>query len=655
MILLTVQIVIILSLIVSLYMIHYTLTRCRSEKRYSFIYYTFMAFIFNFGYLISITSGHIEGGIIAAKIAYFGAVFIGPAFFFFAADYCEIRVPKLLYQIPVLIIPVLFYLALLTFDQNSLTLYNYTYNTESVIPGFVAEYTPLYMIGTSYPVICIILSSIILIRRIINSSRRQRFDFTLLLIVSLVPLVGHISHEILVYISGDIFTYINFTFLLIVIANFIFFLIVVRRDFFDLGPKAHAITLDLIRDIFIVIDQNMNYRGSNNKAMELFPALNEYYKGSSIIKLENWPKELSLTEFDINKLSDADDLKEIEFSLSNKPGRNYSGWMNHVASKSGVTLGWVILIQDITERVRMTNELKYFNSQLRNAFSKYLSEEIVEEIVSDPTKLQLGGIKRHMTAMFTDIKSFTTIAEALAPEQLVGLLNYYLSSMSDIILEQKGTIDKYQGDAIIAFFGAPNKLADHALRTCAVAVLMKRLEKEINKQITERGLSQQPIHTRIGINTGEMVVGNMGTSKKMNYTVMGNEVNLASRLEGVNKQYGTFIIASESTIKETGDKLLFRRLDLIRVVGIHKPVRIYEILEMRADAPQELHTLVKLFHIALNLFEDSKWQEAEAAFNKVLENFPDDSPSLFYLKRCKLFLENPPANNWDGVFDVSVK
>jgi class 3 adenylate cyclase len=511
------------------------------------------------------------------------------------------------------------------------------------------------MIGTSYAIVCIILSMIILIPRVITYNKKHRLAIILIIISAIAPAIGHILHEISLFFTNSIFGQINYTFILVVITNFIFFFIIVRNDLFDIGPKAHAVTLDLIRDIFIVLDQNMIYRGSNNKASEIFPSLTESYKGSSILKLENWPQELSMKEIDTYKLSSENAINEIDFSLSNKPGRHYSGWINQVASKKGITLGWVILIQDVTERVNMTNQLKYFNDQLRNAFSKYLSEEIVEEIVSDPTKLQLGGTKRHMTTMFTDIKSFTAISEALDSEQLVGMLNYYLSSMSDIILEQKGTIDKYIGDAILAFFGAPIELPDHALRTCTSAVLMKRLENEVNRQIKERGLSRQPVHTRIGINTGDMVVGNMGTGKKMNYTVIGNEVNLASRLEGVNKQYGTWIIASENTINETNGKLLFRRLGWIRVVGINKPVRIYEILEMYADAPQALHKLVELFHTALNLFENGKWEEAETAFSRVLELFPDDGPSLLYQTRCKQFAVSPPANGWDGVFDMRDK
>ena len=300
-------------------------------------------------------------------------------------------------------------------------------------------------------------------------------------------------------------------------------------------------------------------------------------------------------------------------------------------------------------------KLQYFNNNLRRAFSTYLSEEVVEEIVSDPTRLQLGGVKRHMTALFTDIKSFTGIAEALPPEQVVDLLNYYLSTMSDAILEQKGTIDKYEGDAIIAFFGAPLELPDHALRACLTAIVMRRLEADVNRYFAEKQISPSPLLTRMGINSGDMVVGNMGTQKKMNYTIISNAVNLASRLEGINKNYGTWILASENTINETEGLLLTRRLDRIRVVGINEPVRIYEILETKADAPPAMHELTALFHNALGLFEFGRWKDAENAFSHVLKVAPNDGPSLLYLKRCRQYQEQPPGSDWDRVFNFTEK
>ncbi|MDR0321931.1 MAG: adenylate/guanylate cyclase domain-containing protein, partial [Treponema sp.] len=300
-------------------------------------------------------------------------------------------------------------------------------------------------------------------------------------------------------------------------------------------------------------------------------------------------------------------------------------------------------------------KLQYFNNNLRRAFSTYLSEDVVEEIVSDPTRLQLGGVKRNMTAIFTDVMNFTRIAESLPPEHLVALLNYYLSSMSDIVLEQKGTIDKYEGDAIMAFFGAPLDIPDHALRACIAAISMKRLESAVNKHVIDNGISPSPLLTRIGINSGEMVVGNMGTQKKMNYTIISNAVNMASRLEGVNKQYGTWILAAEKTIQETEGKILTRRLDRIRVVGINEPIRIHEVLETTADALPILHEQVNRFHKALALFEERRWKEAQEAFEHVLRLTSNDNASRMYVERCVQYQNNPPQGDWDGVFNLTEK
>jgi class 3 adenylate cyclase len=300
-------------------------------------------------------------------------------------------------------------------------------------------------------------------------------------------------------------------------------------------------------------------------------------------------------------------------------------------------------------------KLQYFNNNMRHAFSTYLSEDVVEEIISDPARLQLGGVNRHMTALFSDIRGFTGIAEALAPDHLVELLNHYLSTMSDIILEEKGTIDKYQGDSIISFFGAPLELGDHALRACTAGITMKRMEKEINRYVLDKGISPSPLLTRIGINTGDMVVGNMGTQKKMNYTIISNAVNMASRLEGVNKVYGTWVLAADSTVQETKGRFLTRRLDHVRVLGINEAVLIHEILDFKGEAPDTLFEQTYLFHKALDLFEARNWKDAETAFNQVLKLYPDDGPSRLYVDRCRQFQEYPPVADWDGSFNLTEK
>ena len=300
-------------------------------------------------------------------------------------------------------------------------------------------------------------------------------------------------------------------------------------------------------------------------------------------------------------------------------------------------------------------KLQYFNNNLRRAFSTYLSEEVVEEIVSDPTRLKLGGVNRHMTAMFTDVKEFDRIVEVLKPEQMIDLLNYYLSTMSDIILEQKGTIDKYHGDEIISFFGAPLELEDHALRACITAIMMKRLERRANAYILENQLSPSPLFTRIGINSGQMIVGNMGTERKMNYTIVSNAVNLASQIEKANKLYGTWILAPEHTVRETHGKLLTRQLDLIKVVGVNEPIRLYEILDIKADASHILNEQLEYYNRAFALFGARNWREAEKYFELLLRLFPEDGPSQLYLERCRQYLENPPGEKWDGVFDLNLE
>jgi adenylate cyclase len=292
---------------------------------------------------------------------------------------------------------------------------------------------------------------------------------------------------------------------------------------------------------------------------------------------------------------------------------------------------------------------------IRKAFSTYVSSDVVKEIIADPARLHLGGIKRHISALFTDIQGFSTISEKLDPEDLVRLLNRYLSAMSDVILSEKGTIDKYEGDAIIAFFGAPVAYNDHALRACLSALAIKRIEKELNAIILRDNLSPSPLLTRIGINTGSMVTGNMGTENKMNYTIMGNAVNLAARLEGVNKQYGTWILASENTIRETGNLLLARKLDRVRVIGISEPVRLYELLETAEKAVPGQIKLVEVFNKSLAFFEDRNWKQAADGFREALSINSGDKPTQKYLDRCIDFMTNPPLDTWDSIYNLTEK
>lgn len=294
-------------------------------------------------------------------------------------------------------------------------------------------------------------------------------------------------------------------------------------------------------------------------------------------------------------------------------------------------------------------------SFLRKAFGTYLSGDVINEIISDPSMLKLGGQKKWITAIFTDVKGFSSISEVLDAEHLVQLLNIYLSGMSDIILEQKGTIDKYEGDAIISFFGAPLHYDDHAVKACSSAIFMKRKEAELNIRFMEEKMAPNPLLTRIGINTGDMVVGNMGTERKMDYTIMGNAVNLAARLEGVNKQYGSWILLSDDTYKETGDLFTVRRFDKVRVVGINTPVQLWELVDFKADLSPDTQKLLDRFEEAHSIFDSRDWKKARSMFKAIEADYPDDGPSKSYIKKCETFIAKPPAANWDGVFSLTEK
>ncbi|KGE70931.1 CHASE2 domain-containing protein [Spirochaeta lutea] len=307
-----------------------------------------------------------------------------------------------------------------------------------------------------------------------------------------------------------------------------------------------------------------------------------------------------------------------------------------------------------------TSIVKFFSTEreksfLRKAFSHYLSTDVIKEIVSNPERLKLGGDKKVLTAIFTDVRGFSTISEKLDPVDLVKLLNRYLGAMSDIILDMNGTIDKYEGDAIISFFGAPIDIPDHADRACLSAVRMKRLEQQLNQEFQAQGMSPDHLLTRIGINTGEMVVGNMGTEKKMDYTIMGNHVNLAARLEGVNKLYGTWILTSEATKTACTSDLVFRKLDRVRVVGIKEPVRLYEVVEERDHLDGQLSEILPAYHRAFDLFEAKDWEAARKGFAQILSKAPEDGPSKLYLERCEKFISSPPKADWDGVFNMTTK
>jgi adenylate cyclase len=290
--------------------------------------------------------------------------------------------------------------------------------------------------------------------------------------------------------------------------------------------------------------------------------------------------------------------------------------------------------------------------KIKNAFQYYLTASVITEMLKDPAKLKLGGDKKQLTVLFSDIRGFTTISEQLSPEDLVHLLNEYLTAMTDLVFKYDGLLDKYMGDAIMAVYGAPLDQPDHALRACKTALEMMQALKKLQSKWSEEG--RPYLNIGVGVNTGDMVVGNMGSQMRFDYTVMGDSVNLGSRLEAINKEYGTNIVISEFTYAIVKDELYCRELDAVRVKGKILPVKIYELLCDKKEA-EACRLFVELFETGIAKYKQALWDEAIADFQKVSEIRPGDPPSQLYITRCQELKENPPPQPWDGVFTMTKK
>ena len=325
---------------------------------------------------------------------------------------------------------------------------------------------------------------------------------------------------------------------------------------------------------------------------------------------------------------------------------HYRLWMNMVYPV--LTMATIYLMITVYRYVTEEREKK----KVRGAFQYYLTASVMEEILKDPSKLKLGGDKKDLTVMFSDIRGFTSISEKLTPQELVHLLNEYLTAMTDIVFKYNGLLDKYIGDAIMAVWGDPVDQPDHALRGCNTALDMMKKLSALQEKWQREGWPLVDIG--IGVNSGDMVVGNMGSDMRFDYTVMGDNVNLSSRLEGINKEYGTHIVLSEYTYERVKEAMFCRELDSVRVKGKKLPVKIYELICNKTDAaPHESY--VRFFEEGLAKYKEAKWDEAIALFRKVLELRPDDPPSLLYIDRCEALKDHPPEGVWDGVFTMTRK
>jgi adenylate cyclase len=289
---------------------------------------------------------------------------------------------------------------------------------------------------------------------------------------------------------------------------------------------------------------------------------------------------------------------------------------------------------------------------IRRAFQYYLHPMIVEQVSQHPDLLKLGGQARELTVLFSDIRGFSSIAETLSPERLVRLLNEYFTAMTEVVFKHNGLLDKYIGDGIMAVYGAPLPAEDHAFQACSTALDMVTALRTLQRRWRGEGLPHVDIG--IGINTAVMVVGNMGSELRFDYTVMGDGVNLASRLEGANKEYGTTIIVSESTWAQVKDRLAMRQLDIIRVQGKAQSTRIFEVLGPQPLTPDRA-AMVGLFEAGLRAYQARRWEDARQLFQQTAAITAEDMPSRLYIQRCQMFMTTPPPPDWDGVYTMPTK
>jgi adenylate cyclase len=300
---------------------------------------------------------------------------------------------------------------------------------------------------------------------------------------------------------------------------------------------------------------------------------------------------------------------------------------------------------------------KYFTEErdrafVKGAFEKYVSPDVVGSIIADPKKLNLGGERRELSVLFSDVRGFTNISERMGAAELAKFMNDYLTPMTEIVLEERGTIDKYMGDAIMAIFGAPIGYDTHAQQAVKAGLRMLARLEELKVGWKEKGLP--PIDIGVGVNTGEMSVGNMGSTRIFSYTVMGDAVNLGSRLEGLTKEYDVKFIVSEFTRAKLGDEFVLRELDRVKVKGKDTPVTIFEVMGLSSDPrAEQWRAWATRFEEALNLYYAQKFDEASKIFWEL-----DDQKlptAELYVKRCALWAQNPPPASWDGSWTMKTK
>jgi adenylate cyclase len=290
--------------------------------------------------------------------------------------------------------------------------------------------------------------------------------------------------------------------------------------------------------------------------------------------------------------------------------------------------------------------------ELRSMFQRYVSPQVVDEVVQNPETLTLGGEEVEGTVFFSDIKGFTTVAEQLTPREVVQRLNEYFGVSTDVVLDHRAMVDKFIGDAIMAVFGAPVEDPEHPAQACLAALEMEKMLSAFYDQ--DDHPDRPPFQSRIGIHTGRIVVGNIGTERRVDYTAIGDAVNVAARLEQANKQYGTRILISQSTYEQAKGAIEAREIDLLRLTGKETPIRVFEVLAPSGDLTETEEHFRETFEEGLAAYRSQRWMRARQSFATVLEMNPDDGPAAVYQQRVEERAGETLPSNWKGIHEMNV-
>ena len=305
-------------------------------------------------------------------------------------------------------------------------------------------------------------------------------------------------------------------------------------------------------------------------------------------------------------------------------------------------IGSMLILEDITDEKRV-----------KSTMSRYMSKEVVQQLL-ESGETELGGQVQRVSVLFSDIRDFTTVSESIGARETVSMLNEYFALMVDVIFKHRGILDKYIGDALMALFGAPFNGPEDADNAVRVANNMITTLRELNA--ARRAKGQRPIDIGVGVNTDEVVIGSIGSPKRMEYTAIGDGVNLASRLEGACKMYGTKVLLSEFTVRALSRPGRLRELDLMCVKGKRQPVAIYEALDHHTpETFPNLELTIELFGLGLTAYRQRDWAAATRHFENALAQHPHDAPSRIYRDRCRHFAAHPPEEDWDGVWVLKEK